>query len=202
MSTAIARLLGVIALIGAISQIGYGLLAVTHPWPAIVNPGAEVLWIVVNIGMIAGLLGWAGVVAPGRTVTVGAATATAGFLLRILAALITILDPSAGVLGLVLGSIALTLTGFAVVAVGSVRARSPRSVVAWVPAVGFAVELGLASMYSIATELHFVLLGLLWGLVSLTIAVTVLTCTRLAADAVIVGNGATHAHPEKGNARV
>ncbi|WES66016.1 hypothetical protein P0L94_08055 [Microbacter sp. GSS18] len=190
-----------IALIGAICQIGYGLLAVMQPWPAILNPGAEGLWIVVNIGMIAGLVGWAGVVAPGRTVTVGAVTASAGFLLRIVAALISVVEPSAEVLALVLGSIGLTLAGIAVVAVGSFLVRSPRSGVAWVPALGFAVELGLASMYSAATELHFMLLGLLWGLVSLSIAVLVLTCSRSTADAVIVGNRATAAHREERNAR-
>lgn len=72
----------------------------------------------------------------------------------------------------------LHLAGMALVAVGSLLARSPRSPVAWVPAIAFIVELGLAAMYSLAMPLHFILLGLLWGLVALTISVIVLTAAR------------------------
>ena len=168
-----ARALAAVAIVGAAAQLGYGVLAVVFPWPEIVSPWGEALWMVANLGLIAGLAGWAVAVAPGRTVTVGAAVAGLGFAVRIVAAMVTIADPETEPLPLVLASIALSLAGVLTVAVGTLRAGPVRSMVAWLPMIAFAVELGLAAMYSAATVLHFVLLGLLWGTVAMAMALVV-----------------------------
>lgn len=173
MNDAALRIITVIAITGAIAQLAYGVLAIAFPWPQIVSTGGEWLWIAANVGMLAGYVGWAAVVARGRTVAAGVAIAGTGFVLRITAAIITIVSPLAVVLPFVLGSIVLTLAGVAIVAVGTLRVRGARSWEAWVPAVAALAELGLASMYTIDTPLHFVLLGLLWGTVSLVVGLIV-----------------------------
>jgi len=167
------RITAFIAISGAIVQLAYGILAIAFPWPEIVSPGGEGLWIAANAGMLAGYVGWALVVARSRTVTVGVVVAGIGFTLRIVAAIVTIVSPAADVLPLVLGSIALTLLGVVVVSVGTVGVIGGRRWEAWVPTIAVLVELGLASMYTVDTPLHFVLLGLLWGVVSLVIALVV-----------------------------
>jgi len=167
------RVTKVVAISGAIAQLAYGILAIAFPWPEIVSPGGEGLWIAANVGMLAGYAGWRLVVARSRTVTAGVAVAGIGFSLRIVAGVVTIVSPAADVLPFVLGSIALTLLGVAVISVGTVAVLGGRRWEAWVPAAAVLAELGLASMYAVDTPLHFVLLGLLWGAVSLVIALVV-----------------------------
>lgn len=178
MSERTARTVGTVAVVGAAAQLTYGVLAIMFPWPAIAGAGGETVWIAANIGMIAGLAGWAGVVARGRTVVVGAAVAGVGFAVRIAAAVVTIASPEAEVLPMVLASIALTLGGVLTVAIGTFLVSSPQSVTTWVPLVAFIVELGVASMYSVSTQLHFVLLGLAWGAVWMVLALVVRTGAR------------------------
>jgi len=176
------RTITVLAIAGAIAQLAYGVLAIAFPWPKIVSSGGEAIWIAANVGMLAGYIGWAVVVARGRMVAVGVAIAGTGFVIRIAGALITIASPEAIAFPLVLGSIVLTLVGVAVVAVGTLRVRGARSWEAWVPAVAALVELGLVSIYSLDTLLHFVLLGLLWGAVSLVIGLIVASRALTASD--------------------
>ncbi|WP_353808866.1 hypothetical protein [Agromyces sp. SYSU T00194] len=183
MSTALPRGVAAVAVVGAVAQLAYGVLAIAFPWPAIAGTGGELVWIVVNLGWIAALAGWAMVVAPGRTVVVGAAIASVGFAVRIVAAAVTIASPASDPLPLVLASIALTLGGVAVVAVGTFLVRPVRSAVTWVPAIALVVEFGIASMYSANTVLHFILLGLAWGAVLLAMAIVVAARARAAAAA-------------------
>jgi len=43
---------------GAALQLGYGVLAVVWPYPLITAPASELVWGVVNLGMVAGIAAW------------------------------------------------------------------------------------------------------------------------------------------------
>jgi hypothetical protein len=49
-----ARRLGTVAMAGAALQLVYGVLAVVWPYPLIIAPAPELVWGVVNLGMLAG----------------------------------------------------------------------------------------------------------------------------------------------------
>jgi hypothetical protein len=54
-----ARRLGTVAMAGAALQLVYGVLAVVWPYPLIIAPAPELVWGVVNLGMVAGIAaGW------------------------------------------------------------------------------------------------------------------------------------------------
>ena len=161
-----ARRAGLVCLAGASLQVLYGLLAVLFPYPAIAESGFEVLWALANVGMIAGVVGWLSldVARPRRVAVIGGGLAILGYLLRIGVSVVRLLNPDAAVDAVIVGTILLMFAGMGVVAVGTLLGRQLSGWQAWVPLLTVAAGLMTATFYSIDKVIHFILLGLFWGL--------------------------------------
>src|SRR5215203_5718103 len=53
-----ARRLAAVAMAGGALQLVYGVLAVVWPYPQIIVPALELVWGLVNLGMVAGIVAW------------------------------------------------------------------------------------------------------------------------------------------------
>lgn len=161
-----ARRAGLVCLAGASLQVLYGLLAVLFPYPAIAESGFEILWGLANVGMIAGVVGWLSldVARPRRVAVIGGGLAILGYLLRIGVSVVLLLNPDAAVDAVIVVTILLMFAGMGVVAVGTLLGRQMSGWQAWVPLLTVAAGLIAATFYSIDKVIHFIVLGLLWGL--------------------------------------
>src|SRR5215203_2343124 len=92
-----ARRLGTVAMTGAALQLVYGLLAVVWPYPLIIAPAPELVWGVVNLGMLAGIAAWLAidVARPRWLALVGAGVAILGHLMRVAVSIWTSIQPGA-----------------------------------------------------------------------------------------------------------
>lgn len=166
----LARLAGQVCSAGAIVQIGYGVLAVIHPYPAIVEPRYELLWALANAGMAAGAAGWLALdLTPSRRLAAtGGWMAVTGHLLRIAVSILIISGSTAALDGPIVGTIFLMFVGMAILGVTTLRGGKQRGGrlggwQAWTPLLTVAAGIVTATFYSIDKVVHFTLLGLLWG---------------------------------------
>ena len=165
---AAARRLAAVAMAGAALQLIYGVLAVVWPYPRITAPAPELLWGVVNLGMIAGILAWLAidVAQPRWLALIGGGMAILGHLIRVAVSIWTSIEPGANidsVTAAILASIALMFGGMALLAIGTVVGRRLSGLGRWAPGLVFGTGIITAAFYSTDKVVHFVLLGLLWG---------------------------------------
>jgi hypothetical protein len=158
----VVRVAALVGLAGALIQIGYGFLALLFPYPEITEPAFELVWALVNVGMIAVVVGFvaSGAARPRRVALAAGAVAIAGHLVRIAVALV---PTSAATDGIIVGTILLTFGGMATIGVCVLRGGTLTGWRAWTPLIVVATGFVAAAFYSIDTVVHFVLLGLLWG---------------------------------------
>lgn len=170
-----ARRLGTVAMTGAALQLVYGVLAVVWPYPLIIAPAPELVWGVVNLGMLAGIAAWLAidVARPRWLALIGGGVAILGHLMRVAVSIWTSIQPGANpdsVTATILASIALMFGGMALLAIGTVVGRRLSGLGRWAPGLVLATGLIAAAFYSIERMVHFVLLGLLWGAAWLLLA--------------------------------
>jgi hypothetical protein len=160
---------------GAALQLVYGVLAVVWPYPLIIAPAAELLWGVVNLGMVAGIAAWLviDVARPRWLALIGGSMAILGHLMRVAVSIWTSIQPGANpdsVTTTILASLALMFGGMALLAIGTVVGRRLSGLGRWAPGLVLATGFITAAFYSIEKMVHFVLLGLLWGAAWLLLA--------------------------------
>ena len=170
-----ARRLGTVAVAGAVLQLVYGVLAVVWPYPLIIAPAPELVWGVVNLGMLAGIAAWLAidVARPRWLALIGGGVAILGHLMRVAVSIWTSIQPGANpdsVTATILASIALMFGGMALLALATVVGRRLSGLGRWAPGLVLATGLIAAAFYSIERMVHFVLLGLLWGAAWLLLA--------------------------------
>jgi hypothetical protein len=192
----IARVAGLVCLAGATVQIIYGLLAVVFPYPAIIESSYEVLWMLVNVGMIGGVVGWLAVdvARPRLAARIGGGLAIAGHLSRIAVSLAAMTSASAAVDLPIVASIVLMFLGMGTLGVATLRGKRLSGWARWVPLLTVAAGLVTASFYSIDRVVHFVLLGLFWGPAWLLIGYVLMKQTRKPGQ--ITSQGRRTTHPE------
>jgi hypothetical protein len=159
-----ARRLGTVAMAGAALQLVYGVLAVVWPYPLIIAPAPELVWGVVNLGMLAGIAAWLAidVARPRWLALIGGGVAILGHLMRVAVSIWTSVQPGANpdsVTATILASIALMFGGMALLAIGTVVGRRLSGLGRWAPGLVLATGLITAAFYSIERMVHFVLLG-------------------------------------------
>lgn len=161
----IARCAGLVCLAGSAVQIVYGVLAALVGYPAITESRYELLWALVNVGMVGGVVGWLAldVTRPRWVAVVGGGLAVLGHLIRIVVSVVLIARPSAAVDAPIVGAIVLMFLGMGMVGVGSLRGKRLTGWQVWAPLLTVAAGLIAAAFYSTDKVAHFVLLGLLWG---------------------------------------
>lgn len=184
-----ARRLAAAAMAGAALQLFYGVLAVLWPYPHIIAPAPELLWGVVNLGMIAGIAAWLAidVARPRWLAVIGSGMAILGHLTRVVVAIWTTIQPSASpdsVTTTILASIALMFCGMALLTIGTLLGRRLSGLGRWAPGLVLATGIIAAAFYSIDKVVHFVLLGLVWGAAWLLLAYV---AHRQSTESIIVG---------------
>lgn len=147
----------------ALLQLVYGVAAVVDPYPDITDSGWEVLWLVINLGMIATIAAWVVRFDGGPVAVGGGVTAAAGHLLRAAISAWLVMDPEASADAPIVISIMLMFGGMATLGVTSLRSRRPAGPSAFAPLATVAAGILTASLYSTNKQWHFILLGLLWG---------------------------------------
>lgn len=172
----VAGVAGRIGLAGAALQVAYGVAALIYRYPTITDPGFELVWLVVNLGMVASIIGWLaiGPSTSGHSLYVGGAVAGVGHLLRAGIAVWLIVDPAADVDPFIVSSIVLMFGGMIIVGVASLRGRRLERIAAWAPMATVVAGMVTASFYTTDKMVHFVLLGLLWGGTWLALPIIVL----------------------------
>ncbi len=172
----VAGVAGRIGLAGAVLQGAYGVAALIYRYPTITDPGFELVRLVVNLGMVASIIGWLaiGPSTSRRSLYVGGAVAVIGHLLRAGISAWRIVDPAADVDPFIVSSIVLMFGGMIIVGVASLRGRRLEPIAAWAPLATVVAGIVTASFYSTDKMVHFVLLGLLWGGTWLALPIIVL----------------------------
>jgi hypothetical protein len=160
----VARWTSLVAVAGAVLQIGYGVLACVYRYPTISDRPFEALWAIANVGMIANVVTWLLIgVARHRLALVGGGLAILGYLVRIAISVAIEARPDASVDGPIVISILLMFAGLAGLGVATLRAGRLSGWSARAPLVVLAAGLIAAPFYSFNKVVHFILLGLLWG---------------------------------------
>jgi hypothetical protein len=162
------RSLGAVAMAGATLQLVYGVLAVVWPYPQIIAPGPELLWGLVNLGMVAGIVAWLAidVARPRWLALIGGGVAILGHLLRLAVSIWTTVQPNANldiVSTMIVASIALMFGGMALLTIGTAVGRRLSGLGRWAPGLVLATGMITAAFYSTEKVAHFALLGLLWA---------------------------------------
>lgn len=157
-----------LGVVGAILQLTYGVAAVVDPYPGIVAPGWEFLWLVINLGIIASITAWA-LTHPeaGRLTRWGAGAAILGHGLRAVISAVLVVDGGAAVDGPIVACILLMYAGMAAVGIDALRQKAGLA-----PLATLAAGMAAAPFYSFDKHTHFILLGLLWGAAWLWLALT------------------------------
>lgn len=154
--------------VGASLQLGYGVLAIVDGYPRITTDRYELLWGLIQLGMVSGIAALLAldVARSRRTAVLGAAIAAAGHILRASISLLQVtgvVDEGGAADGLIVASIPLMFVGMAILGVSVLRGAGTRTWQAWTPLATVAGGLVTAAVYDVDRTLHFVLLGLLWG---------------------------------------
>lgn len=155
------------SVVGAGLQLGYGALAIADAYPRITADRYEVLWGLIQLGMVAGIAALVAldVARSRRTAVLGAAIAAAGHILRASISLLQVtgvVDEGAAD-GLIVATIPLMFVGMAILGVSVLRGAGTPTWQAWTPLATVAGGLVPAAVYDVDRTLHFILLGLLWG---------------------------------------
>ncbi len=162
-----------VAVAGAVIQVSYGLLACVFRYPAITGRPFEALWALANAGMIASIIVWlAAGVATRRLALIGGGLAIAGHVIRIGVSVVLEVRPGAAVDQAIVTSIMAMFIGLALLGAATVRAGVLTGPPEWAPLIVLAGGLIAAPFYSFDKVVHFILLGLLWGLTWLYMALT------------------------------
>jgi hypothetical protein len=153
---------------GATLQLVYGVIAVVWPYPQITAPAPELLWGLVNFGMVAGILAWLAidVVRPRWLALIGGGVAILGHLVRLAVSIWTTVQPNASldtVSTMIVASIALMFGGMALLTIGTAVGSRLSGLGRWAPGLVLATGMITAAFYSTEKVAHFALLGLLWG---------------------------------------
>jgi hypothetical protein len=153
---------------GATLQLVYGVLAVVWPYPQITAPVPELLWGLVNLGMVAGIVAWLAidVARPRWLALIGGGVAILGHLIRLAVSIWTTVQPNANldtVSTMIVASIALMFGGMALLTIGTAVGRRLSGLGRWAPGLVLATGMITAAFYSTEKVAHFALLGLLWG---------------------------------------
>lgn len=160
----VARWTSLVAVAGAVLQVGYGVLACVYRYPTISDRPFEALWAIANVGMIANLVTWLLIgVARHWLALVGGGLAILGYLVRIAISVLIEARPDASVDGPIVISILLMFAGLAGLGVATLRTGRLSGWSARAPLVVLAGGLIAAPFYSFDKVVHFILLGLLWG---------------------------------------
>jgi hypothetical protein len=159
-----ARWASRVAIVGALIQVGYGLLACVYRYPTIIDRPFEALWAAANLGMIANIVTWLSIkVATRRLALVGGLLAIAGHAFRVVISLIIQARPDAAVDTPIVVTIMLSFAGLALLGTATLRARQLTGRAACAPLFVLAGGLAAVPFYSFDKVVHFILLGLLWG---------------------------------------
>ncbi len=165
----VTRVLGSTAVVGALAMIGYGMLAVLFPYPRIAQGiSFELVWVVANVGVIAGIAGWAMTsgARPRTLALAGAGLAVLGHAARIVVGLWSV-GPwpvsEADATWAIVATIPPAFLGMILLGIATLVGRGPRDPQAWVPLVTVAAGLVAASLYGTNTVAHFIVLGVGWG---------------------------------------
>jgi len=164
-SLRLARTASLACLAGGTTQIIYGLLAIPFPYGQTAYGWDEVLWALVNIGMIGGAAGLLAldVARPRPVATIGAALTIIGNLIRIVVSVLLVIRPSeAAYVPFILISILLVVLGMTALGITTVLGRRLRGWHSWTPLIAGAFTLLPVATYSINQFVHNILLGL-WG---------------------------------------
>ena len=166
-----ARWTSRVAIAGALIQIGYGLLACVYGYPTISDRPFEALWAFANLGMIANIVTWLSIrVATRRLALAGGVLAIVGHTFRVVISLIIEARPDAAVDIPIVVTIMLSFAGLALLGTATLRARQLTGRAAWAPLLVLAGGLAAVPFYSLDKVVHFILLGLLWGITWLHMA--------------------------------
>jgi len=171
-----ARRAAWIAIIGGSFQILYGLLAIFFPYSSDSPFGwEEALWIVACIGMAGAIVGMLVLDAgkPGWLAWLGGISALIGVLIRIIAAILIIMQSSYDPLTLILLSIVLMLGGMLALGIALLRGDLIKGWKAWTPILVSVFGLIVTALFSVSLFIHFILLGL-WGLTWMLVAYVVI----------------------------
>jgi hypothetical protein len=163
-----ARRLGALAMAGATLQLIYGVLAVVWPYPHITATALDLVWGLVNLGMVAGILAWLAidVVRPRWLALIGGGVAIVGHLIRFAVSIWATIEPNANldsINTMIVASIVMMFGGIALLAIGTAVGRRLSGLGRWAPGLVLATGMITAAFYSVDKVTHFVLLGLLWG---------------------------------------
>ena len=155
-----------VCLAGGTMQIIYGLLAILFPYPEIVESRFEILWALANVGMIGGAVGLLAldVARPRAMAVVGGALAILGHFIRIVVSVLLILRPAAGVDAPIVVTIVLMFLGMGLLGIATLRGKQLTGWQAWAPLLTVVAGFIAASTYSSDKHIHFILIGLFWGL--------------------------------------
>ena len=171
------RLTGAVALTGAVLQVVYGVLACVWTYPRITGQPFEAVWGLATLGMIANVLTWLaiGVTRPRRVAVTGGALAIAGFAARFVISVFIVADPridtgTTSVVAAIPMTIVLMFGGLALLGIATLRARRLDGAAAWAPLLVLGAGLVAAPFYSFDRLVHFILLGVLWGIAWLYMA--------------------------------
>ena len=123
-----ARRLAAVAMAGAVRNWSAGVLASPLALPADHCPGPELLWGLINLGMMAGIAAWLAidVARPRWLALIGGGMAILGHLTRVVVAIWAAMQPDANpdsVTTTILASIALMFGGMALLTIGTVVGR-------------------------------------------------------------------------------
>ena len=175
-----ASVAGIIGLAGALAQVAYGVAALIHRYPSIIDRGYELMWLLVNLGMVASIVGWLAIEpsTSRRSLHVGGAVAALGHLLRAGISAWLIVEPGADVDPFIVSSIVLMFGGMTIMGAATLKGCRLNRVEAWAPLATVMTGMVTASFYSTDKVLHFVLLGLLWGCTWLALPIIVLRHRR------------------------
>jgi len=153
---------------GGALQLVYGVLAVVWPYPQIIVPALELVWGLVNLGMVAGIVAWLAidVARPRWLALIGGGVAIVGHLVRLAVSIWIGVQPNANldsVNTMIVASIVMMFGGMALLAIGTAVGRRLPGLGRWAPGLVLATGLMTAAFYSLDKVTHFVLLGLFVG---------------------------------------
>lgn len=153
-----------VCLAGGTMQLVYGVLAIVFPYPRIIEHlQFDVLWALANVGMIGGVVGLLAldVARPQAMAKAGGVIAVLGHAAR---AAISLIPTFPGIDAAVVATIVPMFLGMGLLGIATLRGKRLTGWQAWAPLLTLAAGFITASVYSVDKHIHFILLGLFWGL--------------------------------------
>jgi hypothetical protein len=190
------RLAGLVCLAGGMLQIVYGLLSIPFAFAQNNLGWDEVLWALVNVGMISGALGLLAlhVARPRWMALVGATLTILGCLIRIGVTPFNILSPSDAYVPFILISAFLLILGMGALGIATLLGKQLSSWQAWTPLLAGGFPFIPLAVYSISQFIHFILLGI-WGLPWMLVGYVVFTHAAKQEQATLIQTSGAMAKP-------